>query len=117
MEKVLSINGKDVGFKATALTPRFYRFKLNRDMIQDLNQLSKSYKTSKKNPEVSLSTEDLIIFENAAYIMAKQYDDSIPDTPDEWLDTFEMFSIWEILPHILELWGMNQVTTSTAKKK
>lgn len=115
MEKIISINGREVGFKATALTPRLYRFKLNRDMIQDLNKLSKSFEKNKKEG-ISLTIEDLEIFENAAFIMAKQYDDSIPDTSDEWLDTFSMFSIWEILPQILELWGLNQVTTSTAKK-
>lgn len=116
MDKIISISGKDVGFKASALTPRLYRFRLNRDMIQDLNNLTKAFEKNKADNSM-LTMEQLEIFENAAYIMAKQYDDSIPDSPDEWLDTFEMFSIWEILPQILELWGMNQMTTSKAKKK
>lgn len=116
MDKIISISGKDVGFKASALTPRLYRFKLNRDMIQDLNNLTKAFEKNKAEDSM-LTMEQLEIFENAAYIMAKQYDDLIPDSPDEWLDTFEMFSIWEILPQILDLWGMNQMTTSQAKKK
>jgi hypothetical protein len=64
----------------------------------------------------SMEIEDLEIFENVAYIMALHADPSIPTTIDEWLDQFEMFSIYEVLPEILDLWGSNLVTTSTAKK-
>ena len=60
---------------------------------------------------------DLEIFENAAFVMARQYDQTIPDTPEEWLEGFSVFSIYEILPEILALWQMNQQTTSTPKKK
>ena len=43
MEKVIKIDGRDVGFKATALTPRLYRHRMGRDIIQDLNKLKKAY--------------------------------------------------------------------------
>lgn len=42
------IDGKEVGFKATALTPRLYRHRIGRDMIQDLNRLRKAYKKYRK---------------------------------------------------------------------
>ena len=48
--------------------------------------------------------------------MAFHADPSIPKTIDEWLEQFEMFSIYEILPEILELWGTNLVTDVEAKK-
>ena len=35
---------------------------------------------------------------------------------DDWLDQFEMFSIYEILPEILELWGANLETEVESKK-
>ena len=35
----------------------------------------------------------------------------------EWLEDFEMFSIYEILPEILELWGDNLITQVDVKKK
>ena len=38
-------------------------------------------------------------------------------TADDWLDTFDMFSIYEILPQIFELWALNTKQTSTPKKK
>ena len=60
--------------------------------------------------------EDLEIFENVAYIMAYHADNSIPSTIEEWLDQFEMFSIYEVLPQILELWGDNMQTDIAAKK-
>ena len=56
------------------------------------------------------------IFENVAYIMAFHADPSIPGTIDEWLEQFEMFSIYEILPEILDLWGTNLITDVQSKK-
>ena len=49
--------------------------------------------------------------------MAKQYDANLPNSPEEWLDGFETFSIYEILPAILELWQLNSATTAKPKKK
>lgn len=60
--------------------------------------------------------DDLEIFENVAYIMAYHADNSIPASIDEWLDQFDMFSIYEVLPQILELWGDNLATEVAAKK-
>ena len=51
-----------------------------------------------------------------AYIMAYHADNSIPATIEEWLDQFDMFSIYEVLPQILELWGDNIATDVQAKK-
>lgn len=39
-----------------------------------------------------------------------------PGTIDEWLEQFEMFSIYQVLPEILELWGTNLVTDVESKK-
>ena len=107
MDKIIRIDGKDVGFKATALTPRLYRHKIGRDIIQDLNKLRKAYNKAASLPETATAEEredaqlsgmDLEIFENVSFIMARQYDANIPSTPEEWLDGFKTFSIYEILP-------------------
>ena len=58
----------------------------------------------------------LEMFENIAYIMAKHADPSIPDTPEEWLDEFNTFSIYQVLPKLIELWGLNVKTDVEAKK-
>nr|DAE51442.1 MAG TPA: tail assembly chaperone protein [Caudoviricetes sp.] len=126
MEKVIRIDEREVGFKATALTPRLYRHKMGRDIIQDLNKLRKAYNKAASLPETAtgeeredaqLSGMDLEIFENVSFIMARQYDANIPPTPEEWLDSFNTFSIYEVLPSVLELWAMNEIQTAKSKKK
>ena len=125
MERIIKIGEKNVGFKATALTPRLYRHKMGRDMIVDMNKLRKAFSkaekisknaTEEEKKDAHLSVMDLEIFENVAWIMAKQYDSSVPDTSDEWLDEFDTFSIYEILPKIITLWKANNSTTSIPKK-
>ena len=58
----------------------------------------------------------LEMFENIAYIMAKHANPDIPDTPEEWLDNFHTFSIYQILPKLIELWGLNVQTDVQSKK-
>lgn len=41
---------------------------------------------------------------------------SIPDTPEEWLDTFNTFSIYQVLPQLIELWRLNVKTDVESKK-
>lgn len=126
MDKVLTIGGREVGFRATALTPRLYRHAMGRDILADLNRLQRAYQKAATLPEdageeereaAQLSALDLEMFENVAYVMARQYDPSIPGTADEWLDGFDTFSIYEVLPSLLELWALNQRTTAKPKKK
>ena len=56
------------------------------------------------------------MFEKIAYIMANHADPGIPDTPEEWLDNFNTFSIYQILPKLIELWGLNVQTDVQSKK-
>ena len=116
LKKTVNICGQEVTFKSSASVPRMYRMKFKRDIFKDLTALEKSYK-KRTDGEKELEIEDLEIFENVAYIMAYHADHSIPGTIDEWLDQFEMFSIYEVLPEILELWGSNLFTASTPGKK
>lgn len=37
-------------------------------------------------------------------------------TPEEWLDGFNTFSIYQVLPQLIELWGLNVQTDVSAKK-
>ena len=117
MEKTLVIDGREVRFRATAAVPRLYRIKFRRDIIQDMQAIQASMDKQKEDGE-SLPPEALTMFENVAYIMAKHGDkDAVPGDPDEWLDSFSTFSIYEIFQEIVDLWGLNMESTSTAKKK
>ena len=114
-EKTVLVSGKEVRFRSSAAIPRLYRIKFKRDIFKDLSKLEASYK-SKADDGEELQIEDLEIFENVAYIMAFHADPTIPGTIEEWLDEFEMFSIYQVLPEILELWGANLVTDIESKK-
>ena len=117
VEKVLNIGGKEVKFKSSAAVPRMYRVEFGRDIFVDIQKLRQSFYENVGNKNASnLSIADLTIFENVAYIMAKHADANIPSTIDEWLEGFEMFLIYEILPEILELWGDNVQGDAEAKK-
>ena len=114
LQKTVTISGHEVAFRSSATVPRLYRAKFKRDIFKDLSRLEASVK--RKSADGSFEIEDLEIFENVAYIMAYHADNTIPNSIDEWLDQFEMFSIYEVLPEILELWGQNLMTDVNAKK-
>ena len=115
IRRTIEIDGKQVPFKASAAIPRIYRLKFQRDIYKDLASLEKAI--SRETEEVSnLDMFSLEMFENIAYVMAKHADASIPDSPEEWLDNFNTFSIYQVLPKLIELWGLN-VKTDVAVKK
>ena len=113
--KKVEIDGKQVPFKASAAIPRIYRLKFQRDIYKDLSVLEKSI--NQANPDESnLDLFSLEMFENIAFVMAKHADPNIPDKPAEWLDQFNTFSIYQVLPQLIELWGLNVKTDVEAKK-
>lgn len=115
IEKTIKVDDREVTFRSSATIPRLYRLKFGRDIFRDIQKLEKSY--SAKNTEAKeLEIDDLEIFENVAYIMALHADPHIPGTIEDWLDGFNMFSIYEILPEILDLWHTNLITDVKAKK-
>ncbi|MBO4914251.1 MAG: hypothetical protein J5449_03510 [Oscillospiraceae bacterium] len=113
--KTLEIDGRPVVFRASAAIPRLYRIRFHRDIYRDLRALEKAVDENSEKAS-GLDTFSLELFENIAYIMAKHADPSIPDTPEDWLDQFGTFSIYHVLPQIIELWGLNTRTDVEAKK-
>lgn len=115
MTQKVEIDGREVPFRASAAIPRSYRMKFQRDIYKDLSALEKAI--GKENEGSSnLDLFSLEMFENIAYIMAKHADPAIPDTPEEWLDEFNTFSIYQVLPKLIELWGLNVQTDVQSKK-
>ena len=115
MIKQIEIDGKQVSFKASAAIPRIYRMKFQRDIYKDLKALEKSIGDNSEESS-NLDMFSLEMFENIAFVMAKHADASIPNTPEEWLDGFNTFSIYQVLPQLIELWGLNVQTDVEAKK-
>lgn len=126
LTKNIEIDGKDVVFAASAAIPRIYRIQFKRDIFQDMTKIEKSVKKSQdkqKENEVSESDipiEDLEMFENVAFVMAKhaaqKKGQDFPENVYDWLEQFNTFSIYEILPEIVKLWNLNTQTQIEAKK-
>lgn len=116
IKKEIEIDGKKIPFRASATIPRLYRAQFGRDIFKDLMKLEKSARDKEETAEDDIPIENLELFENVAYVMARHADPSIPDTPEEWLDQFNTFSIYIVLPQILDLWHLNLLTDITAKK-
>lgn len=116
IKKNITIDGIEVPFKASAAVPRLYRLKFSRDIYKDFASLQKNVKENDEG-ESTLDIESLEVFENVAYIMAKHADpENVPDNPDDFLEQFNTFSIYEILPQLIELWGLNTATQIKSKK-
>lgn len=120
LRKTITIDGKEVQFKASAAVPRIYRIKFGRDLFTDLQKIAKSVKENgktDKDEDSNIPIEDLSMFENIAYVMAQHADpENVPEDIMEWLDQFGTFSIYQVLPEIMKLWKMNEETKSKAKK-
>lgn len=126
MTKTVVIDGKEFRMRASALTPRLYRAFFKRDMIRDMQNLLTAYNklltlpedaTEEEKNEVNLVILDYLeVFENVAWLFCKEGGEAVGNSPEEWLDTIEgLFSIYEAMPSIIELWIDNQTTTSLPK--
>lgn len=117
MEKEIMIDGRAVPFKATARTPILYRSLYGKDIFKDLQKLSDEMKNAQDEEcESTIGVDTLNIFVNVAHCMARQADKTVPADIEEWLDQFSMFSIYQVLPEILELWNLNMTQISVSKK-
>ncbi len=116
LTKTIEIDGQQVTFRASAAIPRLYRIKFQRDIYKDLAALENALGKNDEDKS-NLDMFSLELFENIAYIMAKHADKSVLDTPEEWLDAFGTFSIYKVLPEIIELWGLNMKSDVQSKKE
>ena len=116
IKRTITIDGMEVPFKASASLPRLYRAKFRKDIFKDFSALKDSVDESDEKNS-GLGIESLEVFENIAWTMAKHADPvGVSDSPDDWLEQFNCFSIYEVLPQLFELWGMNLETQAESKK-
>lgn len=98
---------------ANARVPRLYRNMFGTDMMLDMEALTKAASKGETIPPKVLT-----IFENVAWIFLKEGGEDVGNNPDEWLENLDgMFSVYEVLPQIVELWKLNTQTTSTPCNK
>lgn len=105
MEKTIRIDGQDVKFESKGSTPLRYKKQFQRDLFTDLMKMDGLAKIKKNKKELSyddLKTLDMEVFYNICWVLAKTANPSIPE-PLEWLDTFDEFPLFEIIPELQDL--------------
>ncbi len=126
MQKVIEVEeGRSVNFKASAFSPIMYnRLFPGRDFLKDMDAL----KTAHEDKEDTFEMSDYEHFSRIAYLFAyqglapsprqtqeqKEFLEQYPSTW-EWIDSFDTFSIYQILPEIMELWYKNEKQISKSK--
>lgn len=126
MEKIIEVEeGRSLNFKASAFSPIMYnRLFPGRDYLKDMEAL----KCANDKEEKTFEMSDYEHFARIAYLFAYQGLAPSPRTTPEqkaflekypsawdWIDSFNTFSIYEILPEIMELWYQNEKKASDGK--
>jgi hypothetical protein len=114
MEKILTIDGRQVKFKSTGAYLLRYKAQFGRDALQDIFRLQSVIDS--KGQIKNIDTLDLEVFYNLIWTLAKTADPSIPP-PLEWLDEFSEFPLAEIVPEITDMIFSSLGTTVEPKKK
>lgn len=114
MEKTIVIDGKEVKFKSNGSTALRYKVQFGRDYLTEIFKLKPLLELDPEN----LTAEDIAnldseVFYNLVWSLAKTADNTIPDLLT-WLDTFDTFPIFEILPDLQEMIVAN-ITQSKKK--
>lgn len=109
MEKTITIDGKEITFKSTGATPMRYKAQFGREFFADLTMIAGTTGEFKKEDISSVNFET---FYNIAWTLAKAANKDIP-SPIEWLDTFDEFPIFDILPEIQDM----MISSIQSKKK
>jgi hypothetical protein len=114
MEKILTIDGRQVKFKSTGAFLLRYKAQFGRDALQDILKLQGAI--DNKNQIKNIDTLDLEVFYNLIWTLAKTADPSIPP-PLEWLDEFSEFPLMDIIPEIVDMIFSCLTSTVESKKK
>ena len=126
MEIKVNIGGKEVAFKKTGGTMRRYKSMFGREWFADLDRIARMQrkaseplkqaemdgltKPKKRGKKANALNEDQIYaisgavsaaydsdpFYDMLYCMAREADATIPDTVEDWLDTFDDFAFLEV---------------------
>jgi hypothetical protein len=138
MEKVIQIEeGRSAAFRASAFSPiQYNRLFPGRDFMKDMDDLrgmseraedEEDGKDEEKQPQFTI--EDYELFVRISYTFAyqalsptprvseeqKKFREEYPD-PWTWIDSMNTFSIYSILPEIVNLWFGGAVQVASSKK-
>lgn len=114
MEKILTIDGRQVAFKSTGAFMLRYKAQFGRDAVQDLYKLQQVVDVGGQIADASAL--DLEVFYNLVWTLAKTADPTIPP-PLEWLDTFGEFPLIDIIPEVVDMMFSSLTVSVQSKKK
>lgn len=115
MEKILTIDGKQVKFKSTGAYLLRYKSQFGRDAIKDIYKLNNIF-DEKSKKVTNIEALDLEVFFNLIWTLAKTADPSI-EPPEQWLDTFDEFPLMEIIPEVMDMITSSISSSKSSKKK
>ncbi len=115
MEKILTIDGRNVKFKSTGAYLLRYKAQFGRDAIQDILRLEQAI-DKKTKKVIKIEAFNLEVFYNLVWTLAKTADPSIPP-PMEWLDGFSEFPLEDILPEVIDMVTACMKSSVQSKKK
>ncbi len=114
MEKILTIDGRQVKFKSTGAFLLRYKAQFGRDALQDIFRLQTA--VDAEGAIKDASALDLEIIYNLIWTLAKTADPGIPP-PLEWLDEFSEFPLADIVPEVADMIFSCLGSTVESKKK
>jgi len=114
MEKILTIDGRQVKFKSTGAFLLRYKAQFGRDAIQDILKLQGAI--DNKNRIKNIDALNLEILYDLIWTLAKTANPSIPP-PMEWLDEFSKFPVMDIIPEVTDMIYSCLSSTVQSKKK
>lgn len=107
MEKIIEIDGKEVGFKTSASFLIKYRNYFGSDGLKDLGKLSTMGEEGDLNA--------MIIMQQLAWALAKNYNKQIPPL-EAWLDSFEDFDFTKVFKELQPLISKSFGTTAKVEE-
>lgn len=113
MEKILTIDGRQVKFKSTGAFLLRYKAQFGRDALQDIFKLQG---VIGDNKITNIDALDLEVIYDLVWTLAKTADPNILP-PLEWLDEFSEFPLVEIIPEITDMIFSCLGSTVQSKKK
>lgn len=102
MDATVVIDGREVNFRSTGATPLRYKKQFGKDFFSEIAKFQWVADAKAKGEKINLDKMDFEPFYNICWTFAKTADKTIP-SPLEWLDEFEVFPLFEILPEIEDL--------------
>ncbi|WP_433322454.1 hypothetical protein ACRHK7_01110 [Weissella tructae] len=117
MESVVSIGGREVRLISSGATPILYKNAFKRDFFEDFSgvmEVAEVASSAEKGKEMEallplFKNGQITKLYNFVWVYAKNADTNVPPL-EEWLDTFDVFPIFDVLAELIELM-MSSITT------